>query len=852
VLEAMSTPVGSGGQAPSTDSGYGIRNYVVGMAFGFDWLYPALSSSTKSRVIASINTWIDWYDQSGFINNDPIGNYFSGYFLAKTAAALATEGDNAKASAYWNDVETRMWGKLVKPQFSGMLAGGGWPEGWGYGKKAVLSMVEGLLIAKTARGLDWWDQLPLAREQATYVRHFAWPSLKHMDDQGTIRSGINLRPSAELSSGLAMMLEQAGETTAAALARAHAADVIEVAGDDRSHWTKFLYGDAAAARSSYASTGLSHFASGPGHVAVRSSWDTGAAWGALSGGPYINADYSGEQLFNAGGLSVVVGDQPLLINPTGWLPQNAGTAGENLVYDDSYGSRERRLYNTFFVDDTSSPFSPGQNSFSPSDSSAHVERYEDRAGFVHARAVGLEDQYGSSSAHPVTQFTRDLVYVRPGTFVLFDRTTVSKPNADQWLSFHTPVAARRVTTSDATQRRYDVVVETGTVGSINSLLPRSAAITATGLPASASRLEIHAPVKAAAQQWLSVVTAAPTTGEQVRLSPSDGNVTSGDLLGVELMAPQSQVVLFAADQATTGSVTSAEYTVSKSAAQHVLVDVAPSSTGYAVTASPAGAKWRIRIAPSGPFGVSSQKTLAFNVSATGAISSPSPSPSPTTEPEPEPEPEPVFPDPEPDPEPEPEPGSTQTVTFTQGASGYSGVQDASISDLYYSSSNPTGAVFKTNDMLYAYSLEYTTKSLIRFDVSQIPTTATVTSAELAVTIESWINAQSLSGDFLKTPWSYGTSAFGWSNGGSGQAWTAAGTGKGDVLGRGFVLSGLTGSGYQRRAVALDPAGVQTWVRNPASNQGLLLTNPSAGKVLRLYSSDASNVANRPTLSITYR
>src|SRR5206468_6385431 len=72
VLDAMSTPVGSGGQAPSTDSGYGIRNYVVGMAFGYDWLYPALSGSTKSRVVSSMNTWIDWYDQSGFINNDPI------------------------------------------------------------------------------------------------------------------------------------------------------------------------------------------------------------------------------------------------------------------------------------------------------------------------------------------------------------------------------------------------------------------------------------------------------------------------------------------------------------------------------------------------------------------------------------------------------------------------------------------------------------------------------------------------------------------------------------------------------------------------------------------------------------
>lgn len=109
LLEAIATPPGSGGQAPSTDSGYGIRNYGTSMAVGFDWLYPVLSSSTKARVVGTLNQWIDWYDQNGFIKNDPIGNYFAGYFLAKTTAALATEGDNANAGAYLADVETRMW-----------------------------------------------------------------------------------------------------------------------------------------------------------------------------------------------------------------------------------------------------------------------------------------------------------------------------------------------------------------------------------------------------------------------------------------------------------------------------------------------------------------------------------------------------------------------------------------------------------------------------------------------------------------------------------------------------------------------------------------------------------------------
>jgi hypothetical protein len=855
LLDAMSTPVGSGGQAPSTDSGYGIRNYVVGMAFGYDWLYPALSAATKSRVISSINTWIDWYDQSGFIKDDPIGNYFSGYFLAKTTAALATEGDNAKAATYWNDVVTRMWGKLVKPRFSGMMAGGGWPEGWGYGKKAVLSMVEALWATKTATGLDWWKELPLARDESAYAMQFSWPSLEHMDDQGTIRGGTNLRPSVELFSGLATMLDANGES--GATSRSFAADVLAAAGDDRAPWSKFLYGDPNAVSSSYKSSGLSHFASGPGHVGMRSAWNTSATWGAFSAGPYINAAYSGEQLFHAGSLSVVVGDQPVLINPTGWLPQHGGTAGEDAVYDDSYGKRQRRLYNTFFVDDSQNPYNPGQNSFGPVDSKAHVESYEDRGGFVRARGVSLGDQYGTRSARPITQFTRDMVYVRPGSFVLFDRTTVAQASADQWLSFHTPVPARTSATLDSTQRRFDVVVGTTQVGSIRTLLPKSASTSAVSLPASAARLEVHAPVRAAAQQWLTVITTGSVSGEQTRLSGADGNVASGNLVGVELAAPQSQVVLFASDQAGTSNVSSADYTVARAAAEHVLVDVEPAAAGYSVTATVAGDKLRISVRPGGSFRVSAQESLSFRVSESGSVTVGSAAPPASTTPTPTPTPTPIPMDPAPttpsDPIPAPPSGATQTLSFTQGVSGYAGAQDGSISNLNYSaSSNPTGTAYKSNDTLYVYALDYTTKALLKFDISQVPSTARVTAASLDVTFESWSNPQTVLGSYVETPWSLAASAFGWTQGGSGSAWGTPGIGPSDLLAPTFAIAGINASGYQRRTIGLDTATVQSWVGSAAANQGVLLVNQDAGKVLRIFSSEASNSAYRPTLKVTFQ
>ena len=90
------------------------------------------------------------------------------------------------------------------------MTGGGWPEGWGYGPRAVLGVAELLWAVKTAKGLDWGTELPQARDQAQYLTHFAWPSLLRMDDHGTVRSGNALKPSTALVSGLATILQRFG------------------------------------------------------------------------------------------------------------------------------------------------------------------------------------------------------------------------------------------------------------------------------------------------------------------------------------------------------------------------------------------------------------------------------------------------------------------------------------------------------------------------------------------------------------------------------------------------------------------------------------------------------------------
>jgi hypothetical protein len=106
---------------------------------------------------------------------------------------------------------------------------------------------------------------------------------------------------------------------------------------------------------------------------------------------------------------------------------------------------------------------------------------------------------------------------------------------------------------------------------------------------------------------------------------------------------------------------------------------------------------------------------------------------------------------------------------------------------------------------------------------------------------------------MTTPWSYAGAMFGWTHTGAGSAtWSSLGIGPTDEHGPSFLFLGIDASGYQRKSVPLDAASVQAWVRNAATNQGLILTNQSAGKVLRIYSSEVANPAQRPTLSVTYQ
>ncbi len=603
VLAAMATPAGSGGESPSTDDGYGIRNYGVGMAIGYDWLRPTLDAATKASVQAALDAWIAWYDASGFINDEPVGNYFAGYLFAKGAAAIALEGDDANSTPWWTDITTRMWPTLAEPAYKTALTGGGWPEGWQYGPLSVRNLVGFLWAANTGKGLTWWSDVPLAHAEAAYVGEFAWPSRKHMDDRGTVHAQAVLSPSASTVAMTATVMEQQGDAFAS-VARGVASDLVAVTDEAIDPWQQFLFWDSGAKAGASSTLPTSYFASGPGHVAMRSSWATDASWASFVSGPYLDAPDSGEQYFDQGGLAIATGDTPVLVNATGWLPQAAGDSGESFVYDDTWGNRTRLLDNTFYVAGAI------QDGNAPPTTTTHVERYEDGGVYVRARGAQIEQMYSPSGV--VTQFTRDVAYVRPGTFVVYDRTTAADSSSDQWTAWHVPGIPTQSASSDGSPR-FDVP----TGGTIRSLLPQGAKVATTNVLNVVTRIEVHS--SAASQDWLTAVSVsgAPTIE---RLSAADGNVTSGAVVGAHaISSPRESVVLFPSDHAGTAQTTGAVYEVAQATdADHMLFDVAPGTYGVTATSTATG-KLTVRVTAGGFLKPTASGTLAFAVSASGTV-----------------------------------------------------------------------------------------------------------------------------------------------------------------------------------------------------------------------------------------
>lgn len=645
---------GSQGQPPCTDSSYGIRFYGVGMGLGYDWVRELMTADQRTQVYTTANAWISaWEAPNGCADFEfahPQSNYYAGYFHAKAAIALATYEDNPAAPAQWDDWLNNQFAKRVQPYYQQHLLGGGWPEGYAnYAPLGIFNMTMPIREVRTATGVDLVHAAaPYAYpvDSADYAMHFTWPSRAYFDDRDTNRSGSGSQPPGTAQVGLFQQLLGALDYWGApheAIFRQYLADVDAATGGygTADEWQRFLALDPAGAVAPVSSLPLSYLAPGLGAVAARSDWGEGAAWMSFRAAPYANNPAQGEEYFDQGSLALVRGGTPLLLNATGWMVHDpGGTADENRIYTDNFGSfssgnpysGNRQLENVFYVRNVLAGalverFGQAANTTEDNQARTRVAAFEDGGSYVYVLATGLEDMYRRFAAGAaVAQWSRQVVYLRPGRFVVYDRTTAGSASYDQYLAWHFP-ASPVASTTGAGGNRLDITLAGTYAGAMTTVLPLNAALTTTAMypdsnPVKAWQVQVRAPAAGAGQQWLTVFDLAASSGAVARATPVA--VDQGGIVGVQLTAPGGNaVVVSSAGAAGTPLAGAIGYTVGNLAARHVITDLAP-SMGYTVTATVSGSQQSVTVTPGGTTMSSPQGVLSFVLNGNGAMPAPPP------------------------------------------------------------------------------------------------------------------------------------------------------------------------------------------------------------------------------------
>lgn len=657
------------GEDPCKDDGYVMRFFGVGMGILYDWAYDELTPTQRTQIYTTANAWQTSWETAGGCSafayeHPPLGNYFAGYFHAKTVMALATAGDNPSAAAQWTNWQTVQFDTAasnpphigVQPYYAAHMAGGGWPEGFGnYGPLATLNMSLPAWEVKTATGTDLINAAaPYAFpiDAADYLMHFTWPSRNYIDDRDTNHSNgdADAPPPGSANTGMFMQVLGSLRFWSAPHADAfqqYTNEVIAAAGSDADAWEAFLFYDPSGTTAALTTQPLSYFATGPNAVAARSDWTTNASWMSFRAGPYTNNPQAGEEGFDQGGLALVRGSTPLLVNGTGWaVHEPGGDADENRVYTDEYGgfdhsvySGNRTIYNIFYVRNMSSgvvvtPY--GQSSYTSEDDNVqtHVAAFEDGSSYVYTLATKLEDMYrldGSNNAQ-VAAWSREIVYLRPNRFLVYDRTMAGNATGgntadDQFLAFHFP-ANPAVGSAPSGEKRYDITYNSTYAGAMTTVLPANAATTVIGMypandsdpgsnPVKVWQVQVRAPNSAATQKWLTAFDLAAAASSVATASTL--NVTSGTVVG-SLLATSggNQAVLFNSGAAGTTIAGSIAYTVPKVATMHFITEL-PANSGYSVTAIVNGSSHNIMVTPGGSLTSSAKGVLTFTVSAAGAV-----------------------------------------------------------------------------------------------------------------------------------------------------------------------------------------------------------------------------------------
>ena len=601
----------AGFTAYSTDSGYGIRNYVPAMAIAIDWLYDysGMDAATKSTLSTRINAWLNWYAASGYCNVDSgvclpalITNYSSGYVLAQVLSGIALYGDDPSGAAIWSKAISQY--NAARTTFDKRMPGGNWPEGWNYGPgvfERYALMASGL---KTSTGDAGYTTSQWLSNNMTFKRNALSPDAKFVYDDGSW-SGDTVGVPHSNDVVAAGYLYGWGSANGK-LAKNYI-DQVKTSAPLTSieEWKRFAFYDPSAIAADLTTATKSYWANGTGLVTMRSDWASATGtWGTFAAGPYLSGE--GEQAMDQGHMEVYSG-APLLINAGVTLygtPWQQGT-----VFINSF-TLEGRTDITYSGQQGVAQACPNPNGNDPIGINAYLDggSYVFTSGEFSAAYQDLGQSYGSNNGcakPPVNWLSRSTLYVRPGVFIVYDQIAKSsaQPNLVPTMHLHFPTKPtfqssdnRRITVDNGPGRLFmaSVLPSAGTAKVVSETMNVN-----TGPGVSNYHFSLASSnVAPAYQNFLTVLRAGQSTTAYTApiVNPVTGTNASGtDVTGLLASEVAVAVVAVFADNGSLAPPASLQYQHPARAGSSHYVALLKPSTQYGLTFTVSGGNYAVAI-----------------------------------------------------------------------------------------------------------------------------------------------------------------------------------------------------------------------------------------------------------------
>jgi Divergent InlB B-repeat domain len=613
--------------AYSTDSGYGIRNYVPAMAIAYDWLhdYPGMTTSLKSQVATRMKAWLTWYEANGYGNgSNYISNYNAGFMVSRTLAAIALYNEDSDSAALWSNALAHYNG--ARQSFDSSMPGGHWPEGWSYGSTVY-------------QNYGWAaSALRIATNDASYL-NFNWLTNNVLFKANALTNdgkffyvdGVwnsNGIGAPSLNDMIVVAHALGWGTANGQIARNYINRAIaggETLDYPLAEWTTFLFYDPASQPANMATAARSNHAIGNGVVTMRSDWTTPTAtWGSFVSGRYL--DYQ-QQDHNQGHMEIHKGALLLMNASPGYYG-----GGSNTFMQNTY-TLEKRTDSSIVGQDLYTSGCPNPSGSNP----IGINAYSDNGGYLFtsgefSAAYQIKPAYPTPEtgcgANAVTWLNRSTLYVRPGLFVVYDQVQKASNQAGMvpTMHLHFPTQAtaqggnnRQVSLDNGPGRLQVVTVLPATS---NSTLQGEAANVNSGPGQASWHLKVaYTDPSAMYQKFLTVMRAGQSTSAYTfpNVSAISGTSVSGSYISGLLASENATpiAVVFAEGGAPRVVPATLQYQYPSGSATQNYVAKLKANAFYTVTSSNSGGNLSVTVAES----ASGTKTdgagvLAFTCSAT--------------------------------------------------------------------------------------------------------------------------------------------------------------------------------------------------------------------------------------------